>query len=162
MRKLIIGILVVFGFGLLVPVGFSAVLVKESFNAGLEATGRGSGYDVDRDEEGSVALVDTIDTLIGVVLSLVGIVLVVLMLYAGFNWMTAAGDADKVKVAQDTIKRAMIGLLIVVSAYGISSFVLDVLVGAGGGSGSEPAATKTGTNGEILYRCDDGLYDGSC
>ena len=74
--------------------------------------------------------VTIIGNVIGVALGFVGIILVVLMLYAGFNWMTAAGEADKVQTAQDTIKRAVIGLIITVSAYAIANFVLTEVLKA--------------------------------
>ena len=56
-------------------------------------------------------------------LSLLGIIFVILIILAGYNWMTANGDEEKVKKAQDTIKRAIIGLVIVVSARAIWDFV---------------------------------------
>lgn len=76
-------------------------------------------------------LEDTLGSLIGVVLSVLGIVLLVLVIYAGFLWMTAQGDADQTKKARDIMINAVIGLIIVLAAYAISSFVIDALSGAG-------------------------------
>jgi len=56
------------------------------------------------------------------VLGVIGVIFLVLMLYAGFNWMTARGEEEKVERAKDTITRAIIGLIIVVGAYAIWAF----------------------------------------
>jgi len=50
------------------------------------------------------------------------------MLYAGYNWMMARGDEEKVTKAKDTITRAIIGLLITIGAYAISFWVFDKLL----------------------------------
>ncbi|MBI5654780.1 hypothetical protein HZC53_03970 [Candidatus Uhrbacteria bacterium] len=77
-------------------------------------------------------------------LGLIGIVLVVLILYAGFLYMTSGGEADKVEKAKKIIVNAIIGLVIILSAWGITRYVINALlsatqegggVGGGGGSG---------------------------
>lgn len=65
--------------------------------------------------------------IIETVLGLLGIIFIVLMVYAGFEWMTAAGNEEKVSKAKETIFRAIIGLIIVVSAYAITFFVFNSL-----------------------------------
>ena len=46
------------------------------------------------------------------------------MIYAGYNWMTAAGDETKLTQAKNTIRRSIIGVVIIVGAYAIYNFVL--------------------------------------
>lgn len=72
-----------------------------------------------------------IGKLIRAALGLLGIVMVVLMLYAGFMWMTAMGNAEKVEKAKSTITRAIIGAVIIFSAYAITDFVINAIVNAG-------------------------------
>lgn len=69
-------------------------------------------------------------TAIKVFLSVLGIIFIILILIAGFNWMTAAGDEEKIKKATATIRAAIIGLLIIVSAYAITYFVFSSLSGS--------------------------------
>jgi cytochrome bd-type quinol oxidase subunit 2 len=69
-----------------------------------------------------------IGQLINIFLGFLGIVFLVLMIYAGFQWMTAMGDAKKVENAQALIKQAIIGLVVVIAAFAISNFVLGSLV----------------------------------
>ena len=59
------------------------------------------------------------------VLSLLGVIFLVLMVYGGSIWMTAGGKEDRVNKAKDLIAAAVIGLVIVVSAYAISIFVVS-------------------------------------
>ena len=61
-------------------------------------------------------------------LSLLGIIFLVLMLYSGYSWMTAAGDQGKVERAQSTIKRAIIGIIITIGSYAITQFILIKLL----------------------------------
>lgn len=71
-------------------------------------------------------------------LGLLGIIFVILIIYAGYNWMTAAGEEQKVEKAQNTIRRAIIGLIIIVGAYAITYFVFNYLGEAGGGGSLPP------------------------
>lgn len=66
---------------------------------------------------------DKIGSVIGIVLSFIGVVFLILMIYAGISWMTAAGNQEKVTKAKNLIINAIIGLIIVLSAYTISSFI---------------------------------------
>ncbi len=74
-----------------------------------------------------LSLDEIIGTVIGVALGLIGIIFLVLMIFAGYNWMTAQGDEDKVSKAKDTITRSIIGLIIVVGSYAIWRFVFSRL-----------------------------------
>lgn len=56
-------------------------------------------------------------------LSILGTIFLVLVVYAGFLWMTAAGDEKKVEKAQSIIKMAIIGLAVVLLSYSITLFV---------------------------------------
>jgi hypothetical protein len=62
------------------------------------------------------------------VLSFVGILFFVLMLYAGVLWMTAVGDEKKIDQAKGIILAAVIGLIIVAAAYAITNFVSKSLI----------------------------------
>lgn len=70
---------------------------------------------------------EIVGIIISALLSLLGVIFIVLIIYAGFNWMTAAGDSAKVDKAKDTLFRAVIGLIIVVGAYAIWGFISNIL-----------------------------------
>ncbi len=72
--------------------------------------------------------------IITVSLGLLGILLTCIILYAGFKWMTAGGNEDDVTEAKKLISSAVIGLLIILSAWSITEFVFQSLYGATTGS----------------------------
>ena len=74
--------------------------------------------------------------LINISLSLIGIILVGLVTYGGWLWMTSEGDPQKINQAKAMFKNATIGLLIVLSAFAIVNFILKALWGGGGTSGT--------------------------
>lgn len=61
------------------------------------------------------------------VLGVLGIVTTVIILYAGFKWMTAGGNEEDVTTAKKILSSAVIGLLIIMSAYSITIFVISSL-----------------------------------
>ena len=79
---------------------------------------------------GEAELVDTIAAIIRIALGFLGVIAVVIILLGGFKWMTAAGAEDKVKNAKQLIFSGIIGLVIILSAYAIASFVIDSIVAA--------------------------------
>lgn len=96
------------------------------FDAGtalLKTTGDSAGL------QSPKKLPEIIGSVINVVLSLLGLVFLGLALYAGFKWMTAQGDSKEVDQAKDTIKNAVIGIIIVVAAYALSTFIVGQLTG---------------------------------
>lgn len=72
--------------------------------------------------------------IIRIFLGFLGIVLLILIMYAGFLWMTAGGEEEKISQSKIILKNSLIGLLIILSSYAIVSFILRML-GAGGGGG---------------------------
>lgn len=60
-------------------------------------------------------------------LSLIGVILIGYLIYAGYNWMTAQGDEQKIEKAKSTITRAIVGVIIIMAAYAISVFVISEL-----------------------------------
>jgi cysteine-rich repeat protein len=107
-------------------------IVNAQITAGLDALSEVSGLPT-----GNVFI--AIANIIRIILGLLGIILVGLIVYAGFLWMTAAGDPKKVETAKKILKNAIIGVIIVLSAFGITQFVLNSLISAteegGGGVG---------------------------
>jgi len=73
-----------------------------------------------------------IGSIIQIVLSLLGLVFFVLTFYGGYVWLLAKGDEKEVEKAQGILRMAVIGLLIIVSAYAISYFVFSSLTKASG------------------------------
>lgn len=83
-------------------------------------------------------IVQIVLSVIGVALSVLGVIFLALIIYAGFNYMTAGGDEGKVETAKHTIVRAVIGLVIILVSYAIVQFVIPNLLCATGASATCP------------------------
>ena len=57
------------------------------------------------------------------ILSFMGVVFLVLMIYGGYKWMMSAGNEQEVGKAKNTVKSAIIGLVIILAAYAITAFI---------------------------------------
>ncbi len=69
---------------------------------------------------------------INIILGFLGIIAVILIIYGGFLWMTAAGNEDKVSTAKKLLAAGVVGLIIILAAFGIANFVINALMGATG------------------------------
>lgn len=65
--------------------------------------------------------------IVQVALGLLGILATVLIIFAGFKWMTAGGNEEQVSSAKKIMYQAVIGLVIIMSAYSIVRFILPQL-----------------------------------
>lgn len=74
-------------------------------------------------------------SIIKILLGFLGIIAVIIILYGGFKWMTAAGNEDNVSSAKKIIGAGVIGLVIILMAFGIAQFVIDSLYNATGANG---------------------------
>lgn len=87
-------------------------------------------------------------------LQMVGLFFFILTVYAGLRWMLSRGEEDKITKARDTMVGAVIGLVITVSAYAITSFVSSsIITGEGGGSSLSPDTLGSGDAAEQLGCC---------
>ncbi|OGL67010.1 hypothetical protein A2856_00790 [Candidatus Uhrbacteria bacterium RIFCSPHIGHO2_01_FULL_63_20] len=73
---------------------------------------------------GTGDLTTTIAAIIRTALGFLGVIAVVITLYGGFLWMTSAGNDDKVKQAKKIMISGVIGLVIILSAFALASFVI--------------------------------------
>ena len=71
--------------------------------------------------------------LINVALGFIGIILLSLIVYGGWLYMTSEGDAEKINQAKAIFRNAIIGLVIILASWGIATFILNALFGGGGG-----------------------------
>lgn len=102
----------------------AATIVNSNFKANVtRETGIG---------EGSASPVDITITIINTFLSLLGIIALVLIIYAGFRWMTAGGKEEQITEAKGMLKAAVIGIAIVLLSYTIAQFIFSNLESATG------------------------------
>ena len=80
---------------------------------------------------GDTGLQSDVTNIINVIIGLLGIVAVVVIIIGGVQYMTASGDASKVKKAKDTILYGIIGLIVVILAAAIVNFVIARVANTG-------------------------------
>lgn len=119
MKKLLLTLIVSF---LLLP--FTASAQLDLGGGYLNKARANAGYGTANE----TTLAATIGSIVNVTLSLVGVIFLLLTVYAGFLWMTASGDEGKVDKAQSIIRAAVIGLIVIVGAYSITNFVVTPIV----------------------------------
>lgn len=79
--------------------------------------------------QGGAKLSDTseiITNTVNILLTVVGGVAVVGIIYSGIKYMTSAGDEEKIDSAKQGLKMSIFGLIISVSAYVIMKFLLGI------------------------------------
>ncbi len=104
-------LLIVAGLAILtMPLTVSAITVDPSLSGELDL--------------GTADLESTVINIIQWALGFLGLIAVILILYGGFIWMTAGGNEDKVATAKKIITAAVIGLIIILLAWAIVTFVV--------------------------------------
>lgn len=88
----------------------------------LENVAKEGGYQTDQNIASTPKIVGTI---IGAFLGFLGLTFLILMIIAGYNWMVAEGNEEQVKKSKNTIKQAIIGMVVAVAAYSIWNFIFQ-------------------------------------
>lgn len=100
--------------------------------------------------ENDNSLIPTILNIIQVTIGVLALVAVIVIIFAGVQYTTSAGDAGKVKKAKDSILYGIIGLVIAILAFAIVNFVLSSLTKkptTGGNSNNSTTNVKDKNDG---------------
>jgi len=90
--------------------------------------------------------------IINLSLTFLSILAVCIVLYGGFIWMKSNGSETEIEKAKKILKAGAIGLVIILSAWGIAYFVLSRFTGTGNGNGN--------TTNDPNVNCIPGAYCG--
>lgn len=77
---------------------------------------------------------DIVISLINWVLGILALIAVIFILMGGFRWMTAGGNEESVETAKKILISAIIGLVIIMAAWGIALYAVTVLGNTTGAS----------------------------
>ncbi|MBT3419120.1 MAG: hypothetical protein HN726_04240 [Candidatus Magasanikbacteria bacterium] len=143
-------------FGIVIMVALGALVGIES----VEALDLGQSLAQNTANEAgfgratNTTLAETIGGIVKTALSFVGIIFTVLMVYAGYLWMTARGEDAQIDKAKKIVRSAIVGIVIAVGAYSITAFVIPIVFeetsgtgNNGGGAGLQPQL------GEVVGCC---------
>ncbi len=103
---------------------FAQTDTDTSIKGRLNTISKVGGYKVD----GGPNLLETIGLIINSLLGLLGAIFIIFIIIAGFQWMTAGGNEQKVEKAVTTIKRSVIGLIVILSSWALWSFILTSFI----------------------------------
>lgn len=116
--------------------GDSIEVQDKASKYGVETVAKKAG--LTENFKGNKNIPELIGNIVATALTFVAVGFFLLILYGGILWMTAAGNTENVDKAKSIFVAAVIGLIIVLSAYTITKFVFSSLGGIEGG-----AATST-------------------
>ncbi len=117
------------------------------------------GYESNVQETTGLGTTDiriVIAKIIRYLLGFLGIIALLLIMYAGWLWMSSGGNEEKIARAKKTLINAAIGLIIIVTSFGIVTFILNKLLGATtgmGGPGPGPGPGSPGLGVSALGNC---------
>lgn len=131
MKSKLILFLLVFCFVIL-PIRFASAVEGDILKMQQEAAKSGGG---------TVSITNPIPTsdpnkiigmAISAILSLVGAVALLMIVYGGVLWMFAAGNKENITKGKDIIMWTALGMLLIFSSYAIIKFILNALTGKTG------------------------------
>ncbi|MFA6514091.1 MAG: hypothetical protein WCT50_02235 [Patescibacteria group bacterium] len=91
----------------------------------LMSVGGAAGFTTDETKASTPRIVGLI---VGAFINFTGLTFIVLMIIAGYGWMTSNGNEEKVKKSVSTIKASIIGLIVSLSAWAIWSLIFQRLI----------------------------------
>jgi uncharacterized membrane protein YwzB len=95
----------------------------------------------------SPSLTTTIANLVNRLLTFLGVVFVGLIIYGGFSYLTSGGSEEKIKKGKNTLKAAVIGLIIIMTGYTVTYFIATSL--------ESPGTTPGGGGPTFMQECED-------
>ena len=95
----------------------------------------GAGPDIGLAYPGATGLANsdvriTVAKILRIAMSLLGTIFVVIVIWGGYEWMTAGGNDQQIGTAKKRIYAGVIGLALILSSYAIASFVVSSLATA--------------------------------
>ena len=112
---------------ILINISIFSLPIKESVaydfkqESGLSLTGKEAGYNESLTPDPAVIAGQVVQA----ILSVLAIVFLAFMIYAGITWITAQGADQKSMKAKKIIEESITGLIIVIAAYTVSYFIIN-------------------------------------
>lgn len=97
--------------------------MKLAYTLGFDTTGDLQSYT----QLGTEDPATIVFTIVNTALIFLGTITLILMIVAGFLWLTAAGEEEKIKKAKDIIGGATIGLVVVLGSYGLAQYLFTAI-----------------------------------
>lgn len=106
---------------------FFFVLPVLADDYGLDTARSASGLPTGSGSTASDSIAMGAGNILGAVLAFLGVIFLLMMIYGGILWMTVPANEKGVKKAKSIIAAAVVGLIIVLSAFAITAFLGDTI-----------------------------------
>ncbi len=97
--------------------------MKLAYTLGFDTSGALKTYTQLGNEDPATIVFSIVNT----ALIFLGMITLILILVAGFLWLTAAGEEEKIKKAKGIINGAMLGLIVVLGSYGLAQYLFTAI-----------------------------------
>jgi len=106
-------------------------IASYAISAKIANAGLNQAFDVVKNTAGGSYNTDlgfntTLGNIVSLILSIIGVLFIIFMIYAGYLWMTAFGNDTKLEKSKEILKQSIIGLIVVIAAYAISYFIVII------------------------------------
>ncbi|MFA6604050.1 MAG: hypothetical protein WCT10_04415 [Patescibacteria group bacterium] len=91
-------------------------------DTGLDATAGVAGFKTTNNPAAAINI--SIGNFINQLLGFVGVIFLLLTIYAGFRWMTAQGNDKQIDEAKKLLTGAVIGMIIIFGAYALTTWLI--------------------------------------
>src|SRR3989338_1934758 len=112
-----------------IMISLSLLIAFPLFVFAQQTTNEGLSNFANETSLGNADLTSVIGRVVKIAISFLGLIAVLIILGAGFVWMTSGGNEEKIKKAKKLMVAGIVGLIIVILSYSIASFVLARFTG---------------------------------
>jgi hypothetical protein len=102
-----------------------AASAKDEICSGIGAASGGGGCANPKD---SPTINSVISTVINILSAFVGIIAVIMIIFAGFKYVTSGGDSGKISSAKNTLTYAVVGIVVAGVSQLIVRFVVTKII----------------------------------
>ncbi len=103
------------------------VTTAHAQNLGIDAVHK-AGTEAGFERATETSFSENVGRAITILFSILGVLFTILIVYAGYLWMTARGNDEFVTKAKNILSTSIIGLIILLMAYSITRFVVPRLL----------------------------------
>jgi hypothetical protein len=128
---------------------FAVALPVLAIETGLEATAQEAGFVQPGGE--STPLLEVVGSFIQAGLGLLGVAFLLMGIFAGWKYLTAQGDAKEAAKGMQILQTAVIGIIIIFSAYAISTFIIGAVLRSTGIEAVEDTSAQDDALNDQLF-----------
>ena len=124
-KKISVAVVILLSFSFAFPASADPAPTTDTAESFLKTFAKeGAGFK----EATEYSASENLGLMVQYVLSFLGVIFSILIIYGGFLWMLARGDEEQVTKAKDIIQNALIGLIIVLAADVITYYLVNRLI----------------------------------